>query len=103
MMQPTGPDDWGVKRARERAAERRKVERQAGRRKGGGGGGAHRGGRESVAGTDYSEDIGDGWRGPNEIRHEEAAEEERAKHEARAQGAASNSPEMLVLPPISVG
>ena len=53
--------------------------------------------------TEYSEDIGDGWRGPNEIRHEEAAEEERAKHEARAQGTDSNSPEMLVLPPISVG
>ncbi len=104
VTQPTGPDDWGVKRARERAAERRKVEKQAGRRKGGGGGGGgHRGGRVSAASTDYSDDVGDGWRGPNEIRHEEVAEEERAKHEARTQGTANSSPEMLVLPPISVG
>ena len=101
--QPTGPDDWGVKRAKERAKERRKVERNAGRRRGGGGAGGERDGGESAAGTEYSEDVGDGWRGPHEIRHEETAEEERAKYEARGQGTGTSSPEMLVLPPISVG
>ena len=107
VAQPTGPDDWGVRRARERAAVRRKVERQAGRRRGAGdgaaGGRSHRDGRQSAASTDCSDDRGDGWRGPNEIRHEEAAEQERAKHEARGQATGNSSPELLVLPPISAG
>ena len=98
--QPTGPDDWGVRRAKERAKERRKVERQAGTAR------RNRGdhtGRDSVADAEYSEDVGDGWRGPNEIKHEEQAEEERVKYQERADGGGSTSPEMLVLPPIFVG